>query len=162
MKPRNKGRNVPKASHWQLAGGEDLPGRRWETLWPIGYQAELRGKRMPTLDAPEHRIPENEYQALLEAAPHDEPVVSRAERLAGPTPALTALHQLDEMDREIVERRVFERQSFQAIAHEMGFPHRMWVCRRWHDRIVPELRELLGDEFSQLTDNEGETDGSNE
>ena len=85
--------------------------------------------------------PENEYQALMEANPFDEPVISRQEM--GPLRDIIAdcIDMLPQQDRYIVEAIIYEQVSLVELGKRMGIsgPH-TWRLR---NEAYNKLRELL-------------------
>ena len=85
--------------------------------------------------------PEDEYQALMEAKPFDEPVISRQEM--GPLRDIIAdcIDMLPQQDRYIVEAIIYEQVSLVELGKRMGIsgPH-TWRLR---NEAYNKLRELL-------------------
>ena len=85
--------------------------------------------------------PEDEYQALMEAKPFDEPATSREEM--GPLKDIIAdcIDMLPQQDRYIVEAIIYEQVSLVELGKRMGIsgPH-TWRLR---NEAYNKLRELL-------------------
>ena len=139
-------REAKKRESW------DMPHRPdWEVRVPPAHLMSKGGILTGVGDASWHplgrtppHMPETEYQALMEAAPHEEPMRSK-EELSSETLVQDLLALLSDEDQLIVEARVFGGMSYQDIADRHGFPNKVWVLRRWREireRLVFQLTEI--------------------
>lgn len=87
-------------------------------------------------------VPRTALQALMEAAPHQEPAMSLEELADVPTPALDALDLLDESDRELVLMYVFGRMSYERIKDDVGQDWRMQT-KRSVDAALNRVRMIM-------------------
>lgn len=90
------------------------------------------------------RRPENEFQALMECAPFEEPAVSRDERLELRDVIVDAIDDLDEQEQWIFDALFVRRLSLRQLASEINMPKT--TVARWRDRLLLRLTEKLENE----------------
>ena len=78
---------------------------------------------------PQNQHPTTDMQALMEAAPHQNPETSQEEYDARPAPTIQALEQLDDPWRTVITWHVLEQRSLRDIAEELGLDHPYQVSR---------------------------------
>jgi len=89
------------------------------------------------------RRPWSPLQALMEAAPFDEPEVSQLERLALRDVLADALDDLPPRDRRFVEARIIERRSYRSLENELGW--KKSHMQRHEQRLMRRLAAALED-----------------
>ena len=75
----------------------------------------------PVLEQPDAHRPWSPLQALMEAAPHEDPETSRLELLLLRDVLADALDDLSPRDRRLVEARVIERKPLRKLERELGW-----------------------------------------
>lgn len=102
------------------------------------------------------RRPENEFQALMECAPFEEPDVSRDERLELRDVIVDALDNLTDQEQWIFDSLFVRRLSLRQLATEINMPKT--TVARWRDRLLQRLREKLVNEPQIVNYLEGSTE----
>jgi RNA polymerase sigma factor (sigma-70 family) len=85
--------------------------------------------------------PDNPWEALVQAQPHHEVAVSRAELLPLRDVISDAIDTLDEQQRWIFDSLFVRRLSLRQLGREIGMPKS--TVARWRDRLLDELRQKL-------------------
>lgn len=102
-------------------------GRRKDGEYLVGDWGHGSGGRQ------HNHLPETDLQALMEAAPHQEPYRAQQQAELLPTPALDLLDELGEPDRSVVNWYVFEKRSLRWIAaaleEQYGTDHPYQISR---------------------------------
>lgn len=88
--------------------------------------------------------PINEFQAVMECEPFQEPDVSQEERLELRDLIVDALDDLDEQEQWIFDSLFVRRLSLRELAAEINMPKT--TVARWRDRLLQRLREKLVNE----------------
>ena len=145
MHPRNQ-TNHPNPRKQRPPGDEELTHPpKWEVL--VGPVLEDKnGEQTDTLRDPlwvDQSVPETPLQALMEAAPHQEPVRSREEMATVSELIEDVLDELPPEDRQLLDA-VVRGQSFRTQALEVGDPNHVATYRRWQE-LRSRLRILLVD-----------------
>lgn len=97
------------------------------------------GFQMAWVEDP-HR-PETDIQALMEAAPFQEPERSKRERLALRDTLADAIDSLEPIEQWIFEATVIERRSYRQVARDIGYSKSS--IHRIRDRAIRKLQEIL-------------------
>lgn len=138
----------------QSGDSRSAPDRTNRSWGADGDTAETRDRHtsaqdptiMAALDLIPQARPENPYQALMEAAPHEEPaedVLAFQERMQPVRDALEDPDLLTERERWIVEARFFWQLSVREVADLLP-----WSVTHVH-RIEHQAREKLAERLAQ-------------
>lgn len=92
-------------------------------------------------DGRTYRHPHSPMQALMEAAPYEEPVPSRQEVAELLTVVRDAFDSMEHDDRMLLEAVIFERQSFRQLERRYGIGKS--ILHRRYAACILELRGLL-------------------
>jgi len=123
-------------------------GKRRELLTPFGGYGDRYKQNgedtdwvAPSVEPQQERRPWSPIQALMEAAPHDEPETSQLELLVMRDVLADALDELDPRDRRLIEARVIEKRSLRSLEPELGW-HKSYMDRR-QKVVLARLAEKL-------------------
>lgn len=123
--------------HASAEAGEDMPTRLANSNHGVYYSLDERAA-MGALHG--HR-PETAIQALMETAPHDEPVTSMEELADLREVLCDALDKLDDQQRWIVDACVSGRTSLRELGTEINLSKTH--IARLRDAAFAQLAELL-------------------
>jgi len=90
-----------------------------------------------------NRLPETEMQALVQAAPHSEPQVSKQEREALREIVVSVMDELSDEETWFINALLFERLSLRTVEYITGIPKTSVARKR--DKILAKLRNKLAD-----------------
>ena len=92
------------------------------------------------------RIPTTPYEALMETAPHDDPLESGLEKMLRLEGVKAAIESLDERERYVIEAKFWRGRGSRIVAREMGVSYQTVhrIMRKAMEKLKVALEENYG------------------